>query len=418
MKRLFASSLLAALTLSTAADVSSLHRQTFAATTVTQAQAKPVGKSVTTVPFELVTRHIVVPVRINNSRPLSFVLDTGDRVGIVDIDVAKELGLKLRGQVNIGGAGGGTLPGSIVDEATWTLPGLEGFSQPIKLAIPLGRLKARFGHDFDGIIGAEFIKQFVIEIDYPGGVIRLHDKNQFSYNGSGESVPVQLDHQGYPIIDAEVTPSSGEPIKGKFLLDIGAGSALALHAPFVSEHQLLNSELKTIKAIGLGGAGGQSSGRIGRVAELKIGKYKIANPLTIFSEDKAGALSSTALAGNIGQQIASRFKLFLDYDHNRIVFEPAATFSEPFDRSQSGLALAAEGRDYTIFRITDVLENSPASEAGLQKDDLIIQVNDKPAAELTITKLGELLEKPTPYKMKVKRGDQTLQVTLTPRKLV
>jgi C-terminal processing protease CtpA/Prc len=151
---------------------------------------------------------------------------------------------------------------------------------------------------------------------------------------------------------------------------------------------------------------------------LKIGKHKIANPVTIFSEDKAGAFATSALAGNIGQQIASRFKLFLDYDHNRIIFEPAATFSEPFDRAQSGLVLSAEGRDYKIFRITDVLENSPASEAGLQKEDLIIQVNDKAAAELTLTKIGELFEKSLPYKMTVKRGDQTLRVTLTPRKLV
>jgi len=383
-----------------------------------QTTSRPAATAPITIPFELVVRHIMVKVRINNSRPLSFVLDTGDQVGIVDIEVAKELGLKLQGEVHIGGAGSGTLPGSMVQNATWTLPGLDGFSQPIRLAIPLARMEARFGHDFDGIIGAEFIKQFVVEVDYPGRVIRLHDKNQFSYSGSGESIPVQLDGQGHPILEAEVTPLAGEPIKGQFVLDLGAAGALALMTPFVVEHRLLNSEIKTIKAIGMGGAGGQSSGRIGRVAELKIGKYKIANPTTIFSEDKAGAFATSALAGNIGQQIASRFKLFLDYDHSRIVFEPAAAFSQSFDRAHSGLALAAEGRDYKVFRITDVLENSPASEAGLQKEDLIIQVNDQTAGELTLTKLGELFEKSVPYKMTVKRGDQTLQVTLTPRKLV
>ena len=383
-----------------------------------QTTSRTAATAPVTIPFELVARHIVVKVRINNSRPLSFLLDTGDQVGIVDIDVAKELSLKLQGEVHIGGVGGGTLPGSMVQDANWTLPGLDGFSQPIKLAIPLAKMEARFGHDFDGIIGAEFIKQFVLEVDYAGRVIRLHDKNQFSYSGSGESVPIQLDRQGHPILEAELTPLAGEPIKGKFVLDLGGGGALALMAPFVAEHRLLNSEIKTIKAIGLGGAGGQSSGRVGRVAELKIGKHKIANPITIFSEDKAGAFATSALTGNIGQQIASRFKLFLDYDHNRIIFEPAAIFSEPFDRAQSGLVLTAEGRDYKIFRITDVLENSPASEAGLQKEDLILQVNDKAAAELTITKLGELFEKSAPYKMTVKRGDQTLQVILTPRKLV
>ncbi|HJZ82533.1 MAG TPA: aspartyl protease family protein [Pyrinomonadaceae bacterium] len=370
------------------------------------------------IPFELITRHMVLKVRINNSRPLSFVLDTGDRVGIVDIDVAKELGLKLEGQVQIGGAGSETLLGSVVQEANWSLPGLEGFSQPIRLAIPLARLKSRFGHDFDGIIGAEFIRQFVIEVDYPARVIRLHDKDQFRYAGAGESVPMQMNQQGHPIIDAEVTPIGSEPIKGKFVLDLGSGGALVLHTPFVSEHGLLNPGLKTIRAIGVGGAGGQTSARLGRVAELKIGKFKIANPVTAFSEDKAGALADTVLAGNIGQQIASRFRVFLDYSHDRIIFEPSATFNEPFDRAQSGMALTAEGPDYTVFRVTDVLENSPAAEAGLQKNDVIIKVNDRPAAELTITKLGEMFERPAAYKMTIRRGEQTLQVTLTPRKLV
>ena len=64
------------------------------------AAARPVS-----IPFELVTRHIVVKVRINDSRPLSFVFDTGDKMGIVDIGVAKELGLKMHGQIRVGGAG-------------------------------------------------------------------------------------------------------------------------------------------------------------------------------------------------------------------------------------------------------------------------------------------------------------------------
>jgi len=65
-----------------------------------------------------------------------------------------------------------------------------------------------------------------------------------------------------------------------------------------------------------------------------------------------------------------------------------------------------------------VLENSPASEVGLQKNDLIIKVDDQPASELTLTRLSEMFERPVTYKLTIRRGDQTLQVTLTPRKLV
>lgn len=370
------------------------------------------------IPFELVTRHIVVKVRINDSRPLSFVFDTGDKVGIVDIGVAKELGLNLHGQIHVGGAGNETLTGSMVEGARWTLPGLDGFSQPIAIAIPLGRLAARFGHDFDGIIGSDFIRQFVVEVDYQAGVIRLHNKDTFSYAGRGETIPVRLSQQGHPILEAEVTLVGSQPLKGKYVLDLGSGNSLALHRPFVAEHRLLNSAQRTIRAIGMGGAGGQTYGRIGRVAELKIGSFKLASLTTLFSEDRAGALASSALAGNIGQQIASKFKVFLDYSRSRIILEPTAMLNESIDRAQSGMALSAEGKNYTTFRITDVLEDSPASEVGLQKDDLIIKVEDTPAAELTITRLDEMFERAASYRMTIRRGDQTMQVTLKPRKLI
>lgn len=370
------------------------------------------------IPFEMVTGHVVVKVRINNSRPFSFVFDTGDKVGIIDLGRAQELGLDLHGQVHVGGAGSGKLTGSQVRGATWTLPGLDGFSQPVVLALPLDRFAARFGHDFDGIIGSDFIRQFVVEIDYQARVLKLHKKDTFTYSGTGETIPIRLDSEGHPILEVEVTPLKGEPIKGRFVLDIGSGGSLALHSPFVADNRLLNSNLKTIRAIGAGGAGGQVLGRIGRVSELKIGTFKLSNPTALFSEDKGGAFASRALAGNIGQKIASKFKVFLDYARERIILEPVSTFAEPFERAHSGIALSAEGKNYNVFRIMEVLEDSPASESGLQKDDLLLKVNDTPASELTMTKLGEMFAKPAAYKITIQRGDQTLQVTLKTRKLV
>jgi hypothetical protein len=370
------------------------------------------------IPFELVTRHIVLKVKVNNSAPLSFVFDTGDTVGLIDLERARGLGLNLQGQVHVGGAGSTTLSGAFVKDAAWTLPGLDGFSQPIQAALPFADLSSRFGHAFDGIVGSDFIKKFVVEVDYRAGVIRLHDKDKFTYSGPGETIPIQFNQQGHPIVDGEVTPIGGAPLKGKFVLDLGAGGCLALYSPFVAEHHLPGSGLKTIKLIGAGGAGGQTNGQVGRVAELKIGTFKIANPITIFSEDKHGAFASSALAGNIGQQVASKFKVFLDYDHKRIILEPTATFGDPFNRAQTGFALLAEGQDFRTFRITEVLDDSPAAEAGLKKDDVITKVDDRPAAELSLTKLGELFERPVAYKLTIRRADQSLQVTFTPRRLI
>jgi C-terminal processing protease CtpA/Prc len=91
---------------------------------------------------------------------------------------------------------------------------------------------------------------------------------------------------------------------------------------------------------------------------------------------------------------------------------------ETFDRAMHGLRIQAEGKDYRIFRIADVLEDSPGSEAGLRPDDVITAINGKSTGDLTLSKLNEMFERHISYKVTVRRGDQTVHVTLIPRKLV
>lgn len=370
------------------------------------------------IPFELVTRHIMIRARINNSGPLWFIFDTGDKVAIVDMERAKSLGLSLQGEVNVGGAGAGTVKGATVRDASLAVIGVETNLQPVVLAIPLNGLEPRFGHDIDGIIGADFIKQFVVEIDYPARVLRLHDKDNFSYSGSGEILPLTFVHGGHPIIEAEVAVAGRPPIKGRFVLDFGSGASLALHTPFVNEQNLPEPSQKTLRAMGGGGVGGQVTGRRGRVSELRFGKFRVDNPLTLFSQDKSGAFANSEIQGNIGAMILSKFKALLDYGRRRIILEPNGNFNDPIVPFSNGLTLIAEGPDYRKFRISEVLEESPATEAGLQKDDLITVVDGRPALELTLTSLLELLERPLPHKLSILRGGQTVHITLIPRKLI
>src|ERR1700730_1519902 len=93
------------------------------------------------IPFELVNRHIMIKVRINNSAPLSFILDTGDKFAIVNLARAKALGLNLQGEINVGGAGAGTLKGSFVRDASLAVLGLEENTEPVVLTIPLDNLE-------------------------------------------------------------------------------------------------------------------------------------------------------------------------------------------------------------------------------------------------------------------------------------
>jgi len=377
----------------------------------------PANFSGVTIPFDLVARHVMLEATVNNSRPLSFVLDTGDKFAIIDLDRANELGLNLGGVIQVGGVGAQSTTGAFVKDTTFSISGFAGFSQPVTLAIPLRNLAARFGHDFDGIIGAEFIQQFVVEVDYQSRVIKLHDKEKFTYSGPGESVPIHLNSMGHPVFEAEVTPIGGETIKGHFVLDIGSRGSLALHSPFVAAHDLLGPKMNTIKALGVGGAGGESNGQYGRVAEFSIGNYKFKNLVTLFSEDKAGAFANSAIQGSVGEEVLGKFKLFLDYSHDRIILEPNVSITDPIDHAFNGLLIEAEGKDYKTFRVKDVQEHSASSDAGLQRGDIINGIDGRSASELTFSELSDILDCPVSHMLIVRRGDQTLRVTLTPRTL-
>src|ERR1700704_3823453 len=89
-----------------------------------------VQSSAVTIPFELVNRHVVLKVLVDNSRPLSFVLDTGDQFAIINLERARELGLKLEGEIHMGGAGSAISTGAFVRDSRFTIAGFPGFSQP------------------------------------------------------------------------------------------------------------------------------------------------------------------------------------------------------------------------------------------------------------------------------------------------
>jgi hypothetical protein len=371
-----------------------------------------------TMPFELVNEHIFIPATLNGSRPLAFLLDTGDKFGIIDLELAKELNVSLGGNISVHGVGPKVTTGVFVKETSFTLPGFPGFSQPVTLAIPLRNLATRLGHDLDGIIGSEFIKQFVLELDYQKCTITLHNQNKFSYSGSGESVPIHLTSSGHPVLRATITLAGGNPIDADVELDTGASGALELHSQFVTSHHLPGPNARTIRDIGASGTGGESQGRVGRMAAFRMGKYELREPLTVFSSDTAGNAAGSDSAGSIGEEILERFKLFFDYGHNRIIFEPNSAFANAFDPAFSGLHLEAEGKDYKTFRIKEVLEDTPGTEAGLQRGDVITAVDGKSAADLTYTALLEMFKRAATFKLTINRAGQTLNINLTPRKLV
>jgi len=367
------------------------------------------------IPFELANGHVLLTVEVDR-RELSFILDTGAPAAIIDRDRAAELGLALGSEFSVHGAGANVTTAR-VSGATYRVRGLPGFSGAIELAMPLHPMAPALGRDFDGVLGASFIRGFVVELDWESRTLRLHDRNTFVYRGSGAVVPIRLNSSGHPVLPATVTPIGGSPIAGDFVLDLGDNVAVSLRAPFVSAHRLPGPSVKTVPAFAAG-AGGPTNGSVGRVASIELGGFAIPRPLTVFSSDLHGAQPMADVAGSVGQRIAERFTVFLDYGRSRLILEPNARFREPDDRAFSGLALQAFGADYRTFRVMHVAPGSAGERAGIREEDVIASIDGRKAAEWTLSAILSLFEKPLPHRVRIRRSGKELEIAFTPGELV
>src|SRR5262249_16554353 len=74
---------------------------------------------VISMPFQYVSRHVMVEASVGSSDPIWLVVDTGAGSTLIDSQVATALHLELNGRVTVGGAGAGTQTGSFVRGAQY-----------------------------------------------------------------------------------------------------------------------------------------------------------------------------------------------------------------------------------------------------------------------------------------------------------
>lgn len=368
-----------------------------------------------TIPFESLNGLIALHARVNGGEPMTFLLDTGAKPSIIDLDRAKALHLPLGIAVNVNGAGSGSSTGAFLKGASLSTDGIPGFEQSLTLAIPLDAIARRLGQRIDGIIGTDFMRSFVTEVDYDQHVLRFHDAATFQYEGKGVILPMGMSASGHPTFHAIVTPVAKPPIETTMVLDLGGSGSITLHAPFVEQHGLVTATVPTTRVLGVTGMGGSTAGRVGRLASLDIGGVLLRQPVAVFSADTAGAYADAAFGGTVGARVASRFRVFLDFTRRRIILEPGPNTSASFDRPSSGLALESDAPAFRTFRVIDVLEHGPAEYAGVQIGDVLTAVDGKPAAAFTLQELRHKFEGADTIAVSLLRAGRSVAATIVPR---
>ena len=367
------------------------------------------------IPFELTNNLVVLQGSINNSKPLFLLLDTGASGSVINESRAKELGLNLEGQTKAA-TGNGPVEASFVRGVTLNVSGIE-FPNLTLTSIRLSGLEAGFGRPVDGILGYEIFNRFVVEIDYISRIVTLHDPKSYKDSGSGQAIPLMI-KDNRPFVRGKIMQVGTKAAEGNFEFDIGQVGAITLGESFTSEHELLKFSRKTLQTNTGSILAGKTSAQIGRLQGLQLGRIIMQNPVTTFVRGNSGEEDTTDYAGLIGAEILRRFKVTIDYSRKQVLLEPNKHFREAYEFDMSGMSLTS-GVDFKTFKVRTLIENSPATEAGLRIGDIITAIDGKSTGQMTLEQIRQMFrQKGRRYSLSVERGRSVLTLKIRTRRLI
>jgi hypothetical protein len=362
------------------------------------------------VPFHLWNNHIYADVRVNGSKPMTFIFDTGGH-SILSPETAKELGVEAKGNLSSTGGGENIVTSGEARVKSLTVGGATITNQPVTTldTAPAGTE----GVNEKGMIGYEFFARFITRFDYGKHTITFIDKKHFDPKTAGTPVPMRLYHQFPEIL------GSYDGVSGRFGIDTGSRMPLLLNKAWAAKNGFPKPGIKTVEAQTGWGVGGPTHSVVFRGGTLKLGDVTIEHPLTMVSTDKGGSGAAEAFPSNVGGGVLKRFVVTFDYDHSTMYLKPIEgriADLDTFDKSGMWINEAAEG-----FRVIEVTKGGPAEAAGIQKDDLITAIDGKAASGFKLPDLRERwrTEKSgTAMKLRIKRGGETKTLSVTLRDMI
>ena len=379
----------------------------------------------TSIPFEFQSNLIIVPVRLNDSDTLRFIVDTGVGYTILtDPRIVRPQSLRISRKITLAGAGGGdALTASVSIGNTMSLGALRvQHHNVIVLDEDLLKLSEYAGMPIHGIIGYELFANLVVSIDFQTREITFVKPRKYRYRRrTGDRYPISI--QQRKVYTDVLSVSNGGPLRPlRVLLDTGAGQALLLDR-FNSPAALTLPD-KTIR-VQLGrGLNGIINGDLGRMPKVRFGRHELTDVLVAFPDslDFGQKLADMPeRQGNVGCELLRRFRITFNYPEKYMVVKPVKRLlREQFEYNMSGLELRARGKRFHQYFIDTVTEGSPGSLAGLRPGDEVLFINNKTTKLMTMGEINQLFQKQVGKEISllVRRSGQVLLTQLILKRLI
>lgn len=382
------------------------------------------------IPFKFINNLIFIPIKVNGIE-LNFLLDSGVQETILfSMEDKKEVSFFNVEKITLRGLGSEeSIEGLKSGNNTLEVKGLKYTNHLLYIVLDQSfNLSYHIGIPVNGIIGYNFFKSNLVEINYERKRITVYrDKQKIrkKIENKFQHVPITIE-RSKPYITGSLVLNAVE-IPVKLLIDIGNSDALWL---FQNDSKMIKIPEKNFEDYLGKGFSGDVEGRRALIKKFTMSKFEFYNPIIAFP-DTISIRHVTMVkdrSGSVGSEILKRFTVVFDYPNQKMFLKKNGSFYTPFSYNKSGIELQHHGLQWVqetvrletipivksddlsfkksengnnfkykfvlkpIYIIANVRKNSPAALSGLQKGDIVVNINNEPAYQYTLEKINALLK--------------------------
>jgi|DEB0MinimDraft_10_1074344.scaffolds.fasta_scaffold02248_2 hypothetical protein len=325
--------------------------------------------------FEYSQGFIILNLRFSKALPLKFILDTGaEHVILFRREITDILGIEYEKRINLVGSDlEREVYAFICRNVALQLEKTQTVSRDIiVLEEDFLHLEELTGEAIHGILGTRFFRNLIMGIDYKKGKLTLHSADSFRPPTEPDFKKISIEIDKYkPYVRSKMKRADGLELDLKLLIDTGAALPFML---FVDTHPSLTLPDYFVKGNLGKGLGGDLMGYLSKMRELQFTEHFSFNNI-ITSFQKLDTLINPEVYkgrnGLIGNPILERFHIILDNVNGIMYLKARKNYNKDFKYDKSGLVIYAFGPELNDYYVKEVIEGSPAWNAGIRSGDMI-----------------------------------------------
>lgn len=417
----------------------------------------PEGKKQQKIKFQHINNLIIIPAKVNGTE-LSFILDTGVSKPILfNLTDNDSVDIKNVSKITLKGLGDGEPIEALGSkDNVFGIGNITNKKQNLYVVLDKElNFSPKLGIPVHGIVGYNFFRDFIVEINYAAQNLKIYDPEHYRYRVSkkAETLPLTIENKkAYVIADAIIDNSNKIPVK--LLLDTGSSDAVWL---FENENKGINVPEQNFTDFLGKGLSGTVNGKRSKIKQLNLGSFSLTDAKAAFPDKESikGISNLETRNGSLGGEVLKRFNIILDYSGNKITLKKNSYFKQPFRFNTSGMELQHDGvrvirklttnsrgivktsgngvgNDITVrfaneivmslvpqIIVSEIRADSPAKEAGLEIGDVILSVDKKAVHDYKLQEIKYMLDKVPGRKVTVlvSRNGEKMRFNLRIKKL-